>query len=429
VPRSAHAIWKPGDDRPDPIALLEESSQNRLQSLVPIRFGRMLRSPFAFLRGAAIVMAADLATTPTTGLQVQACGDCHLSNFGGYGTPERNLVFDVNDFDETLPAPWEWDVKRLVASMVVAGRAIKASDRHNEMFAQATMRAYREHMQNYAQMAPLDVWYSRIEIDSLLQFIKNPKTQKRIQQGVEKARELTPVLELSRLTEVVNGQRQFIEKPPLVQHLPPRDDLKDEIITAFQSYQKTLRDDLHVLLDRYHLVDLVMKVVGVGSVGTRCGVLLLLGDNDAPLFLQVKEVCASVLEPYAGKSKYLHHGQRVVMGQRLMQAASDLFLGWTRSATGHDFYLRQLRDMKFSVVVEDLTPDDLMGYANLCGWALARAHARSGDPVAIAAYLGKKDVMDQAIGKFAIAYADQTEQDYKALQIAVKSGRIQAASE
>ncbi len=426
VPRSSHADWKPAPNRPDPIALLEESNQGRLPELLPIRYGRMLTSPFAFLRGSASIMAADLSETPKTGIKVQACGDCHLSNFGGYGTPERNLVFDVNDFDETLPAPWEWDVKRLAASIVVAGRSLKLSDKASQEAARTAVQSYREHMNEYTQMTVLEVWYSHIGVESLLTFTRNATEQKKLKQEVKKAHILTPVLELHKLTEMVNGQRRFIDNPPLVFHPSPADLLAEEMVSVFHKYRKTLRDDWCVLLDEYHVVDVAMKVVGVGSVGTRCGVALLVAGHNDPLFLQIKEARASVLEPYAGKSVYKNHAQRVVAGQQLMQAASDIFLGWTRGDSGHDFYLRQLRDMKTSVEVEGMSEVDLHGYSPLCGWALARAHARSGDRVMISGYLGQRDTFDQAIAHFAVAYADQTEQDYQELAAAVKAGRLRA---
>ncbi len=429
VPRASHGYWKPDSDRLDPIILLEESSQGRLPELVPIRYGRMLESPFAFLRGAAIVMAADLATTAATGIKVQVCGDCHLVNFGGYGTPERNLVFDVNDFDETLPAPWEWDVKRLATSIIVAGRQIKTSAKNCEEAALTAACSYREHLDEYAQMSPLDVWYSHIDAKFLLDFARSRKEQQDIERILKKAEKSTSAEVFPRLTEEVNGQRRIKDHPPLVFHAPSDDPLEAEMLSVFHQYRETLRDDLRVLLDRYHLVDIAMKVVGVGSVGTRCAVALLIAEDDNPLFLQIKQANAPVLEPYAGKSNYQNQGQRVVVGQHLMQAASDLFLGWTCSKSGHDFYLRQLRDMKTSIDIEDMSASDLIGYSKLCGWALARAHARSGDPVMISGYLGKSDMFEQAIAAFAVAYADQTECDYEALVAAVKTGRLEATKE
>lgn len=429
VPRASHKEWIPAPNRPDPIALLEKSNQGRLPELLPIRYGRMLSSPFTFLRGAASIMAADLYETPNTGIKVQACGDCHLSNFGGYGTPERNLVFDVNDFDETLPAPWEWDIKRLAASIVVAGRHLKLPDKTSQEAALTAVQSYREHMNEYAQMTVLEVWYSQIGVEALLNLTRNSKQQKQLKQEVKKAQKLTPVLELHKLTERVNGQHRFIDNPPLVFHPSPDEPLAEEMLSVFHKYRKTLRDDWRGLLDHYHVIDLAIKVVGVGSVGTRCGVALLVAGHNDPLFLQIKEARASVLEPYVGKSAYENHAQRVVAGQHLIQAASDIFLGWTRGESGHDFYLRQLRDMKTSVEVESMSKADLSGYSNLCGWALARAHARSGDRVMISAYLGQNDTFEQSIANFAVAYADQTEQDYKQLVNAFKSGQLKAIQE
>ncbi len=425
VPRSRHEEWQPTPNRPDPVALLEESNQGRLPELIPIRYGRMLKSPFAFLRGAANIMAADLSQTPKTGIKVQACGDCHLSNFGGYGTPERNLVFDINDFDETLPAPWEWDVKRLATSIVVAGRYLKFSDKINRAAAIAAVQSYREHMHEYAQMTALEVWYDHIGVESLLSFTNNTKEIKKLKSEVKKAQALKPVLDLHKLTETVEGKLRFIDNPPLVFHPQPEDPLAAEMLSVFHQYRKTLRDDARVLLDHYHVVDVVMKVVGIGSVGTRCGVVLLVtGDND-PLFLQIKEARASVLEPYAGKSTYENHAQRVVAGQHLIQEASDIFLGWTKSDSGHNFYLRQLRDMKTSVEIDSMSENDLQGYAHLCGWALAQSHARSGNRFAISGYLGASDTFDRAIANFAVGYANQTDRDYKALADAVTAGQVE----
>jgi uncharacterized protein (DUF2252 family) len=429
VPRATHAKWEVATDRPDPIALLEESSQGRLSNLVPIRYGRMVRSPFSFLRGSAVIMAADLSTTPITGLHVQACGDCHLLNFGGFGTPERNLVFDLNDFDETLPAPWEWDLKRLATSLAVAGRSVQMSGRNAQEAARSTVRSYRENMGKYARMSPLEVWYARIDAKAMREFADVAGHLQRVEQHVTKALTRTSAQALPKLSEIVHGQWRINDSPPLMYHLPPNDRLEDEVESVFQKYRQTLRDDLKVLLDRYRLVDIAIKVVGVGSVGTRCVVALLMADDNDPLFLQMKEAQTSVLEKYVGSSTYQNHGQRIVAGQRLMQAASDMFLGWTRSDRGHDFYVRQLRDMKTSVDIEKLSVSELISYGELCGWTLARAHARSGDPARISGYMGKSDVFDQAITDFAIAYADQTERDHQVLVDAVKSGRIEAIIE
>jgi len=424
VPRSSHANWQPSPNRADPIELLQQSNQGRLPELIPLRFSRMLASPFAFLRGAASIMAADLATTPATGIHVQAGGDCHLANFGAYGTPERNLIFDVNDFDETMPAPWEWDIKRLAASIVVAGRHNKISAKSCQEAATAAVCAYRERMNEYAQMTAIEVWYSHIDVSFLIASSVRMKEQKSLKQSVNKARQQTAESLLLKSTVVVDGHRRIVDTPPLVFHAPSDDPLEAELRSVFHQYRHTLRDDLRVLLDRYHLVDVAMKVVGIGSVGTRCAVALLMAEDNDSLFLQIKEARTSVLEPYVGKSGYQNQGQRVVAGQHLMQATSDLFLGWTRSDSGHDFYLRQLRDMKTSIDLETMTAIDLIGYAGLCGWALARAHARSGDPAVISGYLGENDKFDLAIANFAASYADQNELDYEMLTAAVKSGRI-----
>ena len=427
VPRSSHAEWNPSSERAEPIVMLETSNQDRLPELVPLRYGRMLVSPFAFLRGTASIMAFDLSKTPKTGIKVQACGDCHLSNFGGYGTPERNLVFDVNDFDETLLAPWEWDVKRLAASIVVAGRSLKFSDKIGRTVAIAAVQSYREHMNEYAKMTAMEVWYDRIGVESLLAFTDHTKELKKLKSEVIKAQALTPVVELNKLTEIVQGQRRFIGNPPLVSHLIPEDPLAAEMLSVFHKYRKTLREDIRILLDHYRVVDVAMKVVGVGSVGTRCGIALLVsGDNDDPLFLQIKEARSSVLETYAGKSGYDNHAQRVVAGQHLMQASTDIFLGWAKGDHGHDFYLRQLRDMKISVEIEHMSDIDLQGYSKLCGWALARSHARSGDRFMISGYLGQSDIFDRAIANFAVAYADQNNRDYQQLVDAVAAGQIKA---
>lgn len=429
VPRSSHAEWSAPAHRSDPIDLLELSSHDRLSHLVKIRYGRMCQSPYAFLRGAPIVMAADLATTPTTSMRVQTCGDCHLLNFGCYGTPERNFVFDLNDFDETFPGPWEWDTKRLATSIVLAGRLINLSDKHCEAAARSAACAYRKHMSEYAQMSALEVWYSRVEADMLLDVAESSKYREQLEKGVRKASTRSSSGALPKLTEIVDGERRIIDDPPLMYHLSVNDPLEKEAESVFLHYRETLRDELHILLDRYHLVDIAFKAVGVGSVGTRCAIALLMaGDND-PLFLQMKEARASVLEPYLGQSNYPNHGQRIVAGQRMMQAASDIFLGWTQSDGGHDFYVRQLRDMKTSVDVEAMSASDLINYAALCGWILARAHARTGDAVMLSGYLGKKETFDRSIATFALTYADQTKRDHQALLDAVQAGRLKAVEE
>jgi uncharacterized protein (DUF2252 family) len=431
VPRGSHAGWAPAPDRPDPVELLQVQAKGRLEELMPIRYARMMASPFAFLRGSAVVMANDLASTPKSGIQAQLCGDAHLLNFGAYASPERALLFDLNDFDETLPGPWEWDVKRLAASFVVAGRdnGFDAADCHGA--AQAVTASYRQRMGEFSEMGELEVWYSRIgeaEIQGLLSSARaGKKTTKKLSKNVQKARGRDSLHALSKLTTVVDGRRRIIDDPPLLIRIPEGDELRTQVNAILESYKRTLQEDRRHLLERYDFVDAARKVVGVGSVGTRAYVVLLEGrDRDDPLFLQVKEAGTSVLERYVESNAYEHHGHRVVAGQRLMQAASDIFLGWFRGTEGRDFYWRQLKDMKGSAKVETMSPDELILYGGLCGWALARAHARSGDRVQIAAYLGKSERFDRAVADFAVAYADQNEQDHAALCAAVKSGRLQA---
>src|SRR5215203_2857213 len=429
VPRIMHGEWAPAPDRPDPIDLLKAQARDRIQELIPIRYSRMMASPFAFMRGSAIVMANDLASIPKTGIQAQLCGDAHLMNFGVYASPERALLFDLNDFDETLPGPWEWDVKRLAASFVVAGRenGFDAADCRGA--AQASVASYRQRMAEFSEMGELEVWYSRVgeaEVKGLLSSARK-RTAKKLSKNVQKARGRDSLHALSKLTTVVDGRRRIIDDPPLLVRIPEGDEIRAQVNAILESYKRTLQEDRRHLLDRYDFVDAARKVVGVGSVGTRAYVVLLEGrDRDDPLFLQVKEAGPSVLEGHVPSGTHEHHGHRVVAGQRLMQAASDIFLGWFRGTEGRDFYWRQLKDMKGSAKVETMSPDELILYGGLCGWALARAHARSGDRVQIAAYLGKSDRFDRSVADFAVAYADQNEKDHEALCAAVKSGRLQA---
>ncbi len=426
VPRSVHSQWQPGSDR-DPLSLLEQSNQGRLTNLLPLRYERMAKSPFAFLRGAALIMAQDVATTPTTGLRVQAVGDCHLLNFGAFATPERNLIFDVNDFDETLPAPWEWDVKRLAVSVLVAGQDIRLSDRESAAAVLATVQSYRRHMAELAEMTALNAWYTKLTVERILELSADSRAKKQRLFNTPKVSHHAASSILPEMTRVVNGQPRILDKPPLVYHVDG-DRTLAEMQQALPQYRASLREDVRVLFDRYELVDLAMKVVGVGSVGTRCAVALFMAGEEDALFLQIKEARRSVLEPYTKPSVYDRQGRRIVTGQRITQAASDIFLGWMQSEGGHDFYVRQLRDMKSSVDLDDLDGTRFLEYVEFCGWALARAHARAGDAAQISGYLGQGDGFDQAIAKFAAAYAIQNQQDHQALLAAIKSGRIKILS-
>jgi uncharacterized protein (DUF2252 family) len=442
VPRESHADFKVPASRPDPITLLEGQAKARVPELVPVRWGRMMVSPFTYYRGAALPMASDLATTPVSGLTVQACGDAHLSNFGVFGSAERRLVFDVNDFDETLPGPWEWDVKRLAASMEVAARSNGFSGKQRRKIVAATVASYRQAMRDFAGMTQLDIWYAHADIDQLrAQFDAqlDARQRKLVTKSAAKARTRDSMQELAKLTTTVDGQPQIVSDPPLlvpieelISDQAQRSALESEVHSIIGKYRRTLETDRRHLVDQYEFVHLARKVVGVGSVGTRCWIVLMLGrDESDPLFLQVKEAEESVLSRFLGASEFANMGQRVVAGQRLMQASSDIFLGWHRIAAGldgkqRDFYVRQLRDWKFSVDIDAMVPSGMRMYGELCGWTLARAHARSGDRIAIAAYLGGSDVFDQAITEFADAYADQNERDHDAVVDAVKSGRIVA---
>ena len=442
VPRTSHAVFEPAPDRPDPVALLAEQAVTRVPELVPVRWGRMLVSPFTYYRGAALPMASDLATTPVSGLPVQACGDAHLSNFGIFGSAERRLVFDVNDFDETLPGPWEWDVKRLAASLEVAARDNGFAAKERRDIVTTAVAAYRLAMRGFAAMTNLDVWYAHVDVDQLRADLDAQLTlrqRKRLDQGIAKARTRDSMREVTKLTQVVDGRPRIISDPPL---LVPVDELLpgDADRTAFigqlgsliSQYRRTLETDRRYLLEQFEPCDMARKVVGVGSVGTRCWIILMLGRDAAdPLFLQIKEAEKSVLSRFVGASKFTNQGQRVVAGQRLMQAASDIFLGWQRTQAGfdgkvRDFYVRQLRDWKFSLDIATMIPAGVRAYGQVCGWTLARAHARSGDRIAIAAYLGASDVFDRAVAQFASLYADQNERDYQALAEAAASGRITA---
>jgi uncharacterized protein (DUF2252 family) len=441
VPRSRHAEYEAPADRPDPVDLLEVQAQTRVPELVPIRYGRMLVSPFTFYRGAAKIMASDLARTPRSGLTVQCCGDAHLSNFGVFASPERRLVFDINDFDETLPGPWEWDVKRLAVSMLIAARDNGYGTKDQDRIVLDTVSQYRTAMRTFAGMQNLEVWYAHLEIESLLReraSALKPRMVKRTEQGLAKARTRDSMSSFAKLTQSVDGRVEIVDQSPLIVPLrvlaagEDQEALLDWLRGLLRTYRNSLEHDRRALLEQFQLMDYARKVVGVGSVGTRAWIGLLFGrDGSDPLFLQMKEAEASVLEEYVGKSQFRNHGQRVVIGQRLMQAASDIFLGWVHVKAGldgvaRDFYGRQLKDWKGSVEIDQMIPEGMNVYGRLCGWTLARAHARSGDRIAIAAYLGGGNAFDRAILEFSKAYADQNERDYLALVEAVRTGRVEA---
>ena len=444
VPRSAHAELPLDGDRPDPVALLQSQSESRVPELLPIRHGRMASSPFAFFRGAALGMAADLARTPVSGLTVQACGDAHLLNFGLYASPERRLVFDVNDFDETLPGPWEWDVKRLAASIAIAGRERGFSGPERTRAVLDTVGRYRLAMQKFAAMRTLDVWYAKLEADELVRRLQvsargadQKRRVRRREEDIAKAAARTNLQAAGKLTRLVDGQPRFVRQPPVIELLvdllpdDQRHRLEHGLADLVASYAESLPPERRSLVSQFQVADMARKVVGVGSVGTRCWILLLVGrDVQDPLILQAKEAQPSVLERFLSPSEHVNAGERVVIGQRLMQASSDIFLGWDHT-TGidgekRDFYIRQLRDGKGSFDITQMVPAGLAAYGRFCGWTLARAHARSGDRIAVAAYLGSSDAFDRAIVRFAEAYADQNERDHAALVRAIKEDRLSA---
>jgi uncharacterized protein (DUF2252 family) len=441
VPRSLHAVLEPRPTRPDPVDLLERQAQTRVPELVPIRYGRMMISPFTFYRGAALIMADDLAATPRSGLMVQCCGDAHLSNFGVFASPERKLMFDINDFDETLPGPWEWDVKRLAVSMLIAARDNGFRAKDEERIVLDTVGSYRTAMSGFARMNNLEVWYARMDIESVIEEFAGqfkPVIVKRTEKNIAKARTKDSMTAFSKLTHVVDGQVRIVDESPLIVPIEQlaegreRDEMFEALHELMRGYRRTLQFDRRILLEQFDLTDFARKVVGVGSVGTRAWIALLLGrDGQDPLFLQMKEAEASVLEEFLGRSEFTNHGERVVTGQRLMQAASDIFLGWLHVKSGlddqpRDFYGRQLKDWKGSAEIEQMVPKAMALYGKLCGWTLARAHARSGDRIAVAAYLGNSNSFDRAIVEFSKTYAEQNERDYQALAAAVKSGTITA---
>ncbi|MFE0136578.1 DUF2252 domain-containing protein [Streptomyces sp. NPDC059037] len=421
--RSSHGAWIPSADRPDPVAVLERQGKDRVQELLPIRYGRMSASPFAFLRGAAAVMTGDLAVQRDTGLTVQLCGDAHLLNFGVFASPERTLLFDLNDFDETYPGPFEWDVKRLAASVAVAARDNGHAEHAAHEAALAAVTAYRTSMRRLAGLGELAVWYERMDAQDLLTLIGSTRDRKRLTANLDRARQRTSLQALGKLTEEVDGERRIIHDPPLLEPVGVPD--MAALRKIFGDYRSTLSEERRLLLDRYHFVDAARKVVGVGSVGTRCFIVLLAGrDADDPLFLQIKEAMRSVLEDHLPQGPYRHPGHRVVAGQRLLQAAGDIFLGWMTGPQGRAYYWRQLRDMKGSADVTSMKPSDLSRYAGLCGTALARAHARSGDRIAIAAYLGGADTFDRAVADFALRYVAQNAADHAALGEAMATGVV-----
>ena len=428
VARESHAAWRAPRRGRDPVEILQISSRGRLPELVPIRYGRMARSPFTFLRGSAGLMAHDLATTPTTGVRVQACGDCHLLNFGGFATPERRLVFDLNDFDETLPAPWEWDVKRLVVSFLVAGRDNRLPDEDGIAAVLECVHAYREHLRACSRMTPLEVWYQRLDAEALINAAPSAKERKFRQQIADRARRRVIENLFPKIATLVGGRHRIVDQPPVLVHVA-EPDFEQRVHEGLADYRESLPDERRVLLDRYRLEDCALKVVGIGSVGTRCYIGLLFSEEGHPLILQFKQAVRSVLEPHAGPSAYDNQGQRVVVGQRLLQSSSDIFLGWVRGRRGYDFFVRQLRDMKMSMPVDGFSAAQLRRYARICGWTLARAHAKSGDAATISGYLGKSDAFDRALGEFALAYADQTREDHAALVKAIRSGRVEALQE
>src|SRR6516225_3653853 len=425
-PRWSHSKTASSRSGRDPLLLIEKSTTGRVKHLLPIRFTRMLESPFAFFRGTAVIQAHDLKDTPSAGIIVQSCGDCHLANFGIFASPERTLIFDINDFDETLPAPFEWDIKRLASSFMLASRWRNFGKKEGYRTSRAAVKAYRELMAKFAGMHTLDVWYAHVAVGDLIgRFGSDSELGEKLDQAVDTAHRHTSEAGLHKMTRDVRGQPRIMDKPPLISHRDAsKFDLKKEIVPFFEVYRATLSPDRQVLFDRFQLVDAAFKVVGVGSVGTHCYVTLWMTDAEDPLFLQVKEALPSVLEGVARLSEYQNNGERVVNGQRIMQSASDIFLGWTRGSTGNDFYVRQLRDQKFSFDLATMSERGLVAYAKLCGQTLARAHAKSGKASEISGYLGSGSNFDDAITDHAAAYADQVEKDYKAFQAAVRTGRF-----
>ena len=431
--RKKHPLESHDSIRPRPKGfssntVLEKSNEDRLAELIPIRYGRMLVSPFTFLRGSAALMASDLSRTPNSGIYVQACGDCHLLNFGAYATPERKLVFDINDFDETLPAPWEWDIKRLATSFVVSAQDNQIKNETARLIAKACVQSYRENLRKYSKMTPLELWYEQLDLAKFAQNAPTKQARQYREELIKRAETRVAEYLFPKITTEVDGKKRLIDQPPLIYH-QHKNNVEDRVKMAFNDYRESLPDDRRVLIDRYQLQDIVVKVVGIGSVGTRCFLGLFMTPDDEPLLLQVKEARSSVLEPYAGKSHYEKHGERVVVGQRLTQSSSDIFLGWMRGPEGRDFYVRQLRDMKVSFSFDEVTPLKLKRYAKFCGQALARSHSKSGNAAMISGYLGKSDVFDEAVSRLAMEFAKQNEKDYQELLDAVRKGTIKAVNE
>jgi len=431
IPRKLHGEWKPDVNRPNPLEILSTSDQGRIPELAPIRYGRMSRSPFTFLRGAAAIMAYDLSTSPTTEVNVQACGDCHALNFGAFATPERKIVFDINDFDETLPGPWEWDLKRLAASLMLIARDNELKEKVGSVAAESAARAYREHMEKYSHMAIFDVWYANFDWQSVLDQA-DTGARKSLQSQLKKAQKKSIAgYYFPKMTENRGGTHVIKDSPPLIFHLEDNEKFFQEMKEGLDLYRQSLQEDRQRLLERYKLIDVAIKVVGIGSVGTTCAVALLLspGSDDEPMFLQLKEARASVLEDYSGASQYENHGQRVVAGQRIMQSASDICLGWMKLTNGKHFYVRQLRDTKIKFLPEEWDANQLIAMAEVMGGVLARAHARSGDSAVISGYLGNSEEFDLAIAEFARRYADQSERDFAVLEQAIAAGKIKITVE
>lgn len=430
--RRAHAGWVAPANRPDPVHLVEEGNQGRIPELLPIRHGRMIQSPFTYYRGSALAMAVDLGTLPTTGVRVQCCGDAHLGNFRVFATPERRAILDIHDLDETLPAPWEWDLKRLAASFVIASRNNGLSEKRAREAVLTCVRSYREHMAEFSEMGALEMWYHSLDAEKLVEAIEDEEIRGRAKKRLSKARALSALeYDFPKLADTASDLPTIRDNPPLIYHWHTDSSGEFDAVMqeAFARYRASLPDDRRVLLDRYEFRDASIKVVGVGSVGTFCGIMLLMGGEHDPLFLQIKQASESVLERYAGKSVYANHGQRVVQGHRLMQSSSDVFLGWTEGRGGRHFYIRQLRDAKIKFAIETFGSAEMFLFAEWCGWTLARAHARSGEPAVIAGYLGESDTFDQAIADFSAAYADQMEKDHEVLTQAVRAGKLEAVIE